>query len=178
MLCAGEFVGGKDACQGDSGGPLVAHNPYNPSYTLTGITSWGYGCGQPDLLGIYTNVSYFTSWLYDEIPDLLSHACPPLETEPAPVTYVPPPFTTPDPAEPCFKKNKMATLKAYEKIKKVKDAETCNALCTESKKLGDGCEYFNFKDNKSKSKRLCFLLRVEAQKKKNYFSGPEGCVFN
>ena len=43
----------------------------------------------------------------------------------------------------------MATFKAYEKIKKVKDAQTCNELCTESKENGDGCQYFNFKVNSS-----------------------------
>ena len=45
----------------------------------------------------------------------------------------------------CFNKNNMATLKAYEKIKKVNDAQACNELCTESKENGDGCQYFNFK---------------------------------
>jgi len=178
MLCAGYMAGGKDACQGDSGGPLVAHNPYGESYTLTGVVSWGYGCAYEDALGIYSNVSHFSSWLYDNMPDL--NTCPPLDyvQPPAPVeesTY--PYYTSTAAPEPCFNKNNMATLKAYEKIKKVNDAQACNELCTESKENGDGCQYFNFKDHNSKSKRMCYLLRVEEKKKKNYYSGPEGCSF-
>ena len=54
MLCAGFDEGGKDACQGDSGGPLT-RGPNNT--VLTGITSWGVGCGRPNLFGVYTRVS-------------------------------------------------------------------------------------------------------------------------
>lgn len=41
---AGYEDGRKDACVGDSGGPLVVF--LNNRWTLAGLTSAGYGCGQ------------------------------------------------------------------------------------------------------------------------------------
>jgi len=57
MLCAGRA--GKDSCQGDSGGPLMIGR------RLVGITSWGAGCAQPGLPGIYTKVSQYRTWVGD-----------------------------------------------------------------------------------------------------------------
>ena len=76
MMCAGLKEGGKDACQGDSGGPLVASDPgMNDSMSLIGVVSWGYGCAGVDALGIYAEVSHFTDWLNQQMPDL--NTCPP-----------------------------------------------------------------------------------------------------
>jgi len=59
MLCAG--TGGKDTCQGDSGGPLAttAGSPRQ----LTGVTSFGSGCGRSGYPGVYTKVSAYRSWI-------------------------------------------------------------------------------------------------------------------
>lgn len=61
MFCAGHaHVPNKDACQGDSGGPVVANN------VLYGIVSFGAKCGDPDLFGVYTNVTSIRSWIQRE----------------------------------------------------------------------------------------------------------------
>jgi len=57
MICAGLDAGGKDSCQGDSGGPFMCGSG------LDGIVSWGYGCAQPGFPGVYTQTSYFVSWI-------------------------------------------------------------------------------------------------------------------
>merc|ERR1712106_900727 len=57
MICAGLDAGGKDSCQGDSGGPFMCGSQ------LSGVVSWGYGCAEPGFPGVYTQTSYFISWL-------------------------------------------------------------------------------------------------------------------
>ena len=100
MLCAGLMAGGKDACQGDSGGPLVAADPdKNYAMSLIGVVSWGFGCAGEDALGIYAEVSHFTSWLKKQMRDL--ETCPPPDEPPVagstsrpPVTASPAPGST------------------------------------------------------------------------------------
>jgi len=168
MLCAGYPEGGKDACQGDSGGPLVARQMADSdSYTLTGVVSWGYGCASPGLPGIYANVSYFTSWLYDNMPDLVT--CDPNFGTTA--TY--PTETTGGWDISCNPDDTVNKLVAFKKIKKVKTKELCRDECTNNEE----CQFFNFKDNKKVKKRICYLLKVEAKFKKGFFSGPRGCSF-
>ncbi|CAI9722758.1 atrial natriuretic peptide-converting enzyme-like isoform X3 [Octopus vulgaris] len=61
MICAGYVEGGLNSCQGDDGGPLVCN--IDGVYTLTGVTSWGNGCGHPRNPGVYTNVLELQPWI-------------------------------------------------------------------------------------------------------------------
>uniref|UniRef100_A0A8K9WLK4 Transmembrane serine protease 7 n=1 Tax=Oncorhynchus mykiss TaxID=8022 RepID=A0A8K9WLK4_ONCMY len=70
MLCAGVPSGQRDACRGDSGGPLSCWAPGSEGrWFLTGIVSWGAGCGRPNLPGVYTRVNKFTTWIQNHILD-------------------------------------------------------------------------------------------------------------
>ncbi|XP_062543203.1 phenoloxidase-activating factor 1-like isoform X2 [Armigeres subalbatus] len=64
-LCAGG-VAGKDSCQGDSGGCLVAVEGDGYWYQY-GIVSWGYGCGNEGVPGIYARVSSFIDWIKENM---------------------------------------------------------------------------------------------------------------
>ncbi|NXI74509.1 FA10 factor, partial [Anseranas semipalmata] len=61
MFCAGYNKDGQDVCQGDGGGPHVTE--YNGTYFVTGIISWGEGCGRQGKYGVYTKLSKFLPWV-------------------------------------------------------------------------------------------------------------------
>lgn len=65
MLCAGYESGGFDSCGGDSGGPLACAGQ-NGSVKLQGVVSWGYGCGAPHFMGIYSKVSVLRDWIQEK----------------------------------------------------------------------------------------------------------------
>ncbi|XP_071547781.1 protein masquerade [Panulirus ornatus] len=59
-FCAGG-ESGHDACQGDGGGPLVCN--VDGYFELSGLVSWGFGCGRKDVPGVYVKVSSFIGWI-------------------------------------------------------------------------------------------------------------------
>ncbi|KAB0805516.1 hypothetical protein PPYR_02486 [Photinus pyralis] len=65
MLCAGHKDGRRDACLGDSGGPLIVLT-YG-RWTLVGIISAGFGCGEPHQPGIYHSVPVTANWIVSVI---------------------------------------------------------------------------------------------------------------
>ena len=66
-MCGGAVEGGIDTCQGDSGGPLTCHVAGH--WTVTGVVSWGYGCGDRNSPGVYTSVFDYSDWIGQTIGD-------------------------------------------------------------------------------------------------------------
>jgi len=63
VFLAGDMEGGrvKDSCTGDSGGPCIKRIKDN--WVLVGIVSWGSGCGNLYLPGVYTKVLSYHEWV-------------------------------------------------------------------------------------------------------------------
>ncbi|XP_073481878.1 vitamin K-dependent protein C-like [Aquarana catesbeiana] len=61
MLCAGTLGDNQDACAGDSGGPMVTR--FSDTWFLSGLVSWGEGCGRLNNFGVYTKVHYYLHWI-------------------------------------------------------------------------------------------------------------------
>lgn len=62
QLCAGSRYEKKDTCQGDSGGPLQIKID-NCMHKIVGVTSFGKGCGNIGVPGVYTRVSHYIDWI-------------------------------------------------------------------------------------------------------------------
>ncbi|KPP65868.1 hypothetical protein Z043_115681 [Scleropages formosus] len=65
MFCAGYLEEQMDACSGDSGGPFVSY--YRDTWYLTGVVSWGEGCGTKGKYGVYTRLENFLSWIEETV---------------------------------------------------------------------------------------------------------------
>jgi hypothetical protein len=62
-FCVGETGAGKDTCGGDSGGPLVVRDDNGEKrgpWTVAGLTSFGYGCGDG---GVVLRISNYIDWI-------------------------------------------------------------------------------------------------------------------
>ncbi|XP_058955870.2 serine protease hepsin-like [Pocillopora verrucosa] len=64
-LCAGSAEGGVGPCQFDSGGPLACQE--SGVWYLSGVVSWGVGCGEPNKLGVYSDMSVLMDWVKDMV---------------------------------------------------------------------------------------------------------------
>ncbi|KAL1132804.1 hypothetical protein AAG570_010756 [Ranatra chinensis] len=65
-ICAGKLDGSTGACVGDSGGPLQCSRR-DGRWFLAGITSFGSGCAKIGYPDVYTRLSYYLPWIYEEI---------------------------------------------------------------------------------------------------------------
>ena len=48
--------------QGDGGGPLVCRGS-SKEYILAGVVSWGLGCGERGIPGVYVDVAKYVDWV-------------------------------------------------------------------------------------------------------------------
>ncbi|KAL7011142.1 hypothetical protein ACKWTF_014117 [Chironomus riparius] len=69
FICAGGEKG-KDACSGDGGSPLSCY--IVDRHYLVGVVSWGIGCGQPGVPGVYTNIFSYIPWIQKATAQLQS----------------------------------------------------------------------------------------------------------
>ncbi|KAM8902152.1 mannan-binding lectin serine protease 1 isoform 4-T4 [Lycaon pictus] len=69
MFCAGYYEGGKDTCLGDSGGAFVILDDLSQRWVAQGLVSWGgpEECGSKQVYGVYTKVSNYVDWLWEQM---------------------------------------------------------------------------------------------------------------
>ncbi|XP_054537286.1 mannan-binding lectin serine protease 1 isoform X1 [Pan troglodytes] len=69
MFCAGYYEGGKDTCLGDSGGAFVIFDDLSQRWVVQGLVSWGgpEECGSKQVYGVYTKVSNYVDWVWEQM---------------------------------------------------------------------------------------------------------------
>eukprot|EP00535_Pseudo-nitzschia_heimii_P009512 CAMPEP_0197184460 /NCGR_PEP_ID=MMETSP1423-20130617/9936_1 /TAXON_ID=476441 /ORGANISM="Pseudo-nitzschia heimii, Strain UNC1101" /LENGTH=551 /DNA_ID=CAMNT_0042635273 /DNA_START=86 /DNA_END=1741 /DNA_ORIENTATION=+ len=74
MMC----VGGddKDSCIGDSGGPLIKRGSSMEEDRLVGLVSWGRGCAEKGVPGVYARISYFYDWILKTVCENFTDEAP------------------------------------------------------------------------------------------------------
>jgi kallikrein len=69
FVCAGGKKN-RDSCKGDGGSPLVCPLLEDRTrFVQVGIVSWGIGCGNVGVPGVYVNVPLFLDWIEGEMAD-------------------------------------------------------------------------------------------------------------
>lgn len=86
-LCAGDFDELDDSCTGDSGGPIFIRGNNSSGDVQVGITSYGFGCANPELPGIYARTSYVADWIVQNVCNISLYPpnyfhCPPKQVTP------------------------------------------------------------------------------------------------
>ncbi|KAL2751137.1 transmembrane protease serine 9-like [Vespula maculifrons] len=66
VICA--YSDNTDACQGDSGGPIFIERP-NRKNEIIGIISWGLGCANKDVPGVYVKITDYLNWIREHTAD-------------------------------------------------------------------------------------------------------------
>eukprot|EP00095_Tigriopus_kingsejongensis_P003190 maker-scaffold91_size383040-snap-gene-2.26 protein:Tk03190 transcript:maker-scaffold91_size383040-snap-gene-2.26-mRNA-1 annotation:"serine protease 27-like" len=74
MLCA--YAKGTDSCQGDSGGPLTTLES-NGRHTVIGVVSFGSGCAQVGVPGVYARVTSVLPWIKQNAANAQVKICQP-----------------------------------------------------------------------------------------------------
>ncbi|KAJ8021024.1 Hyalin [Holothuria leucospilota] len=77
MICAG--IDERSTCNGDSGGPLVCQEA-DGRWTLVGITSWGYQCGDPESPSVFVRVSKYLEYIESVIQGDPILSCEPVDS--------------------------------------------------------------------------------------------------
>ncbi|KAJ6643592.1 Transmembrane protease serine 3 [Pseudolycoriella hygida] len=65
MICAGSLAATPNVCTGNLGGGLFC--PARNTFELTGILSFGLGCGTANIPGVYTQVRFFEQWINQQL---------------------------------------------------------------------------------------------------------------